>query len=309
MRGAVKRTMKMKLISICIAASLFATAGALADEDKGLGRSTPDWYTPELHRQVQSAGPQGVPIPSGVEFNFVGFTGIRPGAWMISPNWCTMNFVFNATGTLGSGPYYIGTAKHCVQEQDGSLQTDPAENVIGKEVVLVVAMAPGEVARVMRVGTVSHATAGNGSIGNDFALVQIDSALEPYISPSTAIIGGPTSVFSGKTLEPVKMVGHGLVVGTGGNARAGVISAYNESIRKGYGYGMVTPVVNGDSGAPVITASGGAVGNATQIAYNANFFPGISYGTRVTMVESTWGLKVVTCASATPWPLRGCPTL
>src|SRR5258705_9845619 len=61
-----------------------------------LRAARPKWYTAALDRQVLGAvgtpvtAPQDAPLPSEV--------GIRPGAWMISPHGCTMNFIFQSGG-------------------------------------------------------------------------------------------------------------------------------------------------------------------------------------------------------------------
>src|SRR5687767_10168186 len=68
---------------------------------KELKAPQPDWYTPQLHRQIIAAGAEGVPIPADADIPASGlaFTGIRPGAWMFAPSWCTMNFIFGGTST------------------------------------------------------------------------------------------------------------------------------------------------------------------------------------------------------------------
>ena len=52
---------------------------------------------------VPVAAPNDAPLPSEI--------GIRPGAWMLSPSGCTMNFIFTR-----NGQYAIGTAGHCVDK-------------------------------------------------------------------------------------------------------------------------------------------------------------------------------------------------
>lgn len=54
--------------------------------------------------QSSVAAPVQAPLPSTV--------GIRPGAWMIAPAGCMMNFVFQKGGS-----YAIGTAGHCVERR------------------------------------------------------------------------------------------------------------------------------------------------------------------------------------------------
>ena len=165
-----------------------------------LKAETPDWYTDELHQQVLSAGSEGVPVPAsaGPEFSSLAFTGIRPGAWMFSPAWCTMNFVFGS-----EGDYYIGTAGHCAS--------------VGDEVVLIA--APGV---LMNIG-VTVKSYDNG-IGQDFALVDIYDEMQEFVNPSMSYWAGPTGTAQPVVGDAVVHSGHGLVIGTGGTPRVGVVT-------------------------------------------------------------------------------------
>lgn len=307
-------------VIVAIALSVLQSASGISTTDPSSGslvRSSPSWYDSALATSVLAAGPGGLPGPSAELDPKLTYSGVRPGIWIISPNWCTANFIFSRTGGMDGGPYYIGTAKHCVQAQlplDPNKPTevtrfDPNENVIGKDVVMLVDR--NGVPTQLRVGRVAYATSGADQIGNDYALVEIDPSLYGSISPSIAVIGGPTSVYStpssGALLQPdpAFMFGHGLVLGTGGTARAGAVTSFNAS--RPYGYGAVITAISGDSGAPLRTASGAAVGNITNVGTNSAFSPGIAFGTRVSLVTDLWGLHVVTCTSALPWPQPGCP--
>lgn len=237
----------------------------------------------------------------------VAFTGIRPGSWMASPSWCTMNFIFNATGRLeDGGPFYIGTAKHCV----GS--ADPR----GRSVVLQLMLGGSEPVNV-EIGTVSHATKGATQPDRDWALVRIKPELEGLISPSMAIIGGPTSVYEdGSFDEPAVFTGNGLGIGTGGTPRLGRLTCSCPTDSP-YAWGGTFTVIGGDSGSGIRTIDGAAVGLASwdAVAWYTMSRGQIPpdgttlLGPRVTYVRDAWGLEVVTCASAAPWPGVGCPPL
>ncbi|MEO7818077.1 MAG: hypothetical protein ABIS18_02895, partial [Actinomycetota bacterium] len=86
-----------------------ATKTAVAGDLVELMAPTPAWFTPELQELVKANGvaaaPADAPLPGEV--------GIRPGSWMLSPNWCTMNYVFQNGSRLG-----IGTAGHCAKNGD-----------------------------------------------------------------------------------------------------------------------------------------------------------------------------------------------
>lgn len=214
----------------------------------------PAWYTPELAARVDAANgdpiaaPNNAPLPSEV--------GIRPGAWMVSPSGCTMNFIFKKDGV-----YAIGTAGHCVDK-------------IGQEVVLLT-LAPGNKNPVLvEVGKVlKHHDNG---IGDDFALVSIRPKLQPQVSPTTALIGGPCGRYAGFGPETVAHIGHGLAIGTGGTPRAGVALTWFKN-----SYGWDGAAIFGDSGSPVRVTDLNAAGNLTHLVVNNGFLPSFIAGTRI----------------------------
>lgn len=214
----------------------------------------PGWYTPELAARVDAANgepvaaPNDAPLPSEV--------GIRPGAWMISPYGCTMNFIFKQAGV-----YAIGTAGHCVDK-------------LGQEVVLMTLAPGGENPVLVEVGEVLRRH--DNGIGDDFALVSIRPGLQPQVSPTTALIGGPCGRYSGFGPETVTHVGHGLVIGTGGTPRAGAALTWFEN-----SYGWDGAAIFGDSGSPVRVTDLKAAGNLTHLVVNRNFLPSFIAGTRI----------------------------
>jgi hypothetical protein len=245
-----------------------------------LKAETPDWYTPELHKRVLAAGARGrsVPIPEGAEVpqSALAFTGIRPGSWMLTPAWCTMNFVFGSPGS-----YSIGTAGHC-----GS---------VGDEVVIV--GAPGV---LMNIGTIARST--DGGIGNDFALVNIDAAWQDATNPSMAYFAGPTGSKSPAFGDPVVHAGHGLGVGTGGTPRAGIVTYGAGPGDAGEAYGWDGVANLGDSGSAVRHATGPAVGNLTHLVVGTQYLPAYIAGTTITRMVSMAGKPLAT-ASLVPDPL------
>jgi hypothetical protein len=256
-----------------------AVQTALPDSGKAvpLAAPTPDWYTAELHAQVLAAGVEGVPLPEGVELpeSALLFTGIRPGSWMIAPAWCTMNFVFagggngrgNGRGNGGNGSgLAIGTAGHCTDVRD--------------EVVLV--MAPGV---LVYIGDTTKSV--DGGVGNDFALVAIRSEVADLVNPSMAIVAGPTGTGDPQHGDAMTHVGHGVVIGTGGTPRAGVVGH-----RDGDVYGWAGAALFGDSGSPVRDVLGEASGNLTHLVA----------GTTAERMEQVAGMRIAT-ASLVPDPL------
>ena len=253
-----------------------------------LSAPAPNWYTPALHRRVLAAGAQGVPIPAEADIpaSALAWTGIRPGAWMFFPSWCTMNFIFHGatsttstkgggkktTGGGGGSGWYIGTAGHCAE--------------VGDEVTLIA--APGV---LMNIGKTVKSY--NDDVGRDFALVEIYPEMVKYINPSMAIIGGPTGVKQPAIGDPIMHVGHGLGVGTGGTPRAGVVTYVGNGDQQAdtaYGWdGAATP---GDSGSGVRHASGGAVGNLTHLVVGTEYLPAFIAGTSAPYMERLAGVPI-----------------
>ena len=250
----------------------------------------PAWLTDELQARVVAAGAQGLPVPDGVEIPASGlaFTGIRPGAWMLSPAGCTMNFVF---GTPGN--YTIGTAGHCTERA-------------GEEVILVVVGPLSPTPVLVHIGNTISTTGDNGP-GNDFALVSIFPALQSWVSPSMAHWGGPTAVHTGGAATPLVHSGHGLVIGTGGTPRAAMGLYYDVRSGRETAY-WAGATIFGDSGSAIETLYGHAYANITHIVVDLNFPGANSAGTKMSRIlQLTGGRPLATCASRTPWPLTGCP--
>lgn len=267
---------------VCAAAATTSTAapapasGGVAGRDvRTLAGPVPEWYTPALHARVVAAGERGesVPLPPGAEVpaSALAFTGIRPGSWMVFPAWCTMNFVFGSPSD-----YFIGTAGHCAQTG---------------ETVTVVA-APGV---LMSVGSTVKSV--DQGVGNDFALVDVRPAMERHVSPSIAVVGGPTGSRAPALRDVVVHVGHGVGVGAGGTARAGVVTWVDAPA-----YGWDGAAAPGDSGSPVRLATGPAVGNLTHLVVGTRYLPAVIAGTGINRILTIAG-KPLALAGLIPEPL------
>jgi hypothetical protein len=242
-----------------------------------LSAPKPSWYTADLARRVHAAGRAGVPIPEGADIPASGlaFTGIRPGAWMLSPSGCTMNFVFGSGTDL-----YIGTAGHCAN--------------VGDRVTLIA--LPGV---LMEIGTtvISH----NNDIGDDFALVKIDQSMIDLVNPSMTHWGGPTSNGQPAIGDAVVHSGHGLVIGTGGTPRAGVVT-YTGPGDGGDAFGWDGAAAPGDSGSAVRNVTGAAAGDLTHLVVGTDYLPAFIAGTTATRMQAIAGRPLAT-ASLVPDPL------
>lgn len=279
----------MKIARLVFVASLVAALAAPAVgtsapalEAIPLKAAAPAWYTPELHARVMAAGPKGVTLPSSIDIQMssLAFLGIRPGQLIIVGGaMCSSNFVFRSGAN-----YAIGTAGHCGK--------------VGDPVSMV--FAPRVIANI---GKIIKSVSADGlkGIGNDFALISINPALNGQVSPSMAHWGGPNGIYKdpGAPLI-VKHSGHGLVVGTGGTPRLGAGLTYTSS--RWTFIGVISP---GDSGSGAISGKGGAVGNITHLFVGGGGIQ-TAAGTSITRILQIAGLPLATCPQL-PWPLYGCP--
>lgn len=168
------------------------------------------------------------------------YAPIQPGAQMVEPAGCTMNYVYEDQ----FGTTYIGTAGHCVGFREG-------EEVELADVGLI-----GEVVWVPSRRT-----------GADFALVEIDPALLDQVSPALRHWGGPTGVLRQEEFLPgIPMVQYGYGIGFGftepTRARAGFLELFSETTCH---YRADVPAIFGDSGSATMTADGRAVGVVTNL--------------------------------------------
>lgn len=281
------------LLSLATLPSQATTASVAAPRVVEMKAPRPAWFTAELEQKVAAAGTRGVPLPEGAvnEIPRTGllFTGIRPGTWMLSPAGCTLNYVFTTSGGAfhTNQTLYIGTAGHCV----GRGQS-----------VTAVAIGPGTSQPVLvNIGTAVVSV--NGGVGNDYALIQIRPQFNSWVSPAMAHWGGPTGVYTSNSITGVVHSGHGIVLGTGGTPRAGVLLASDNNARYWDG-----PTIFGDSGSAINTASGLALADITHLViFGPNLT--ISAGTRIEKIIAGVGKPLGVCGRAVPWALPGCPPL
>lgn len=170
-------------------------------------------------------------------------TPIRPGARLVAPYDCTLNFVFrDAEGRL-----YVGTAGHCT-------------DAVGQRVSARGAPDMGEV--------VYRRAPGNA----DFALLRIDVEDERLVSPRVCGIGGPTGVAPEVVANGTKAHLYGQAYGVreafAARGRDGVLTDWRADVWKG-----VFASSTGDSGAPVLLATGEAAGHLTMLQGGFAVFP------------------------------------
>lgn len=187
---------------------------------------------------------------------------IHPGVQTVSPTGqCTANFIFtNGTDVL------IGQAAHCTGNAQATstngCEQDPEPQPIGTEVQIEGATQPGTLIysswnTMLASGEGDEATCSF----NDFALVKIDPADIGRVNPSLPAWGGPAGTGTSAVGEQVYAYGNsGLRFGVNElNPKTGMTVNVHPS---GWSYDVytATPGIPGDSGSPVLNASGAALG-------------------------------------------------
>jgi hypothetical protein len=290
------------LATVVVCGALLAGAAGANAEGKltTLPQPRPAWLTDKLEAKIVAAGTKGVEVTfqqgTAVEPNCLGtappyagtdgvsVNAVSAGTCMVSPNGCTMNFVFT-DGTSN----YIGTAGHCTAGGNTVIaqiatRVDPTNTVV----------------TLAAIGTV--VSSWNNGIGKDFALVRIDPGFK--VVPAMAGALGPTGVFCGDPVgQPVMHYGHGYIFFVEqGNAKFGEVVpdlTLLVPFTSPEGFNWVGYGLPGDSGSGVMNDAGLAVGDLTHgISVAGLPVPGLSFGTDMTQIFSLIGssYQLVTAA-------------
>lgn len=187
-------------------------------------------------------------IPTAAPFATGSCGGVRPGALVEVPDgFCTMNFAFKGP----HGARYIGTAGHCVL----------GENQNGERVFTRSDGPPAKDAEGNRIGKFAYRnlqTNGN----EDFALIRLKKGLEP--NPQMCNFGGPTGINDDSSgAQTLNYYGNGLAIGEVLPARTFYTTSLQNK-RRVIANGVATP---GDSGGPVTTSDGRALGLLVAVGY------------------------------------------
>ena len=259
------------------------TCSAFAASIGTLQQSRPAWLTSSLEAEIVASGTRGVEVPLAqpdAEVNAgclgtappaagtdgVSVTAVSAGACMVSPNGCTMSFVFT-DGTSS----YIGTAGHCVSTGQ-TVIAQIGTRVDPTDTVLVTLAAIG-----------TAVSSWNNGIGKDFALVKINPEFK--VVPGMAGALGPTGVFCGDPVaQPVMHYGLGYIffVEQGDPKFGEVVPDLTLLVpfTTPNGFNWVGYGLPGDSGSGVMNAAGLAVGDLTHgIGVAGLPVPGLSFGT------------------------------
>ena len=164
--------------------------------------------------------------------------GVRPGALVETPvGFCSFNFLFHGS----DGGRYMGTAGHCVLEDDDERTWATGSGPIAQD-------ADGN-----RVGEFAYAVLGGEK---DFALIRLDAGVAA--SPQMCHFGGPTHLNGANPTETVVLNHYGQGVGVSAvlPARSALAFGMPDDDHV-FAEGAVAP---GDSGSGIQSDDGGAVG-------------------------------------------------
>ncbi|HET7682215.1 MAG TPA: trypsin-like peptidase domain-containing protein [Marmoricola sp.] len=198
-------------------------------------------------------------------------TKIGPGVQMITQGaQCTANFVFRD----GSGRTYVGYAAHCAgkgSSSDTNGCTTPSYRMGTRVTFVTGANLLGE-GQVLGHGRLAYSswtamkrahTTGAACLYNDFALVRVDAASLPRVSPTVPQFGGPTGLAG--------LPAPGTEVYTlGSSSLRGSTQAKSGTVQTRSPWTMSvftpSPGVPGDSGSGFLDARGRAVGVLSTLA-------------------------------------------
>lgn len=176
---------------------------------------------------------------------------IRPGV-KIADGTCTANFVFSSPD---NATLYIGTASHCV----GGMSTGDRVTIAGEGAgTLVYCSWQIE----MEADACPEDSTTESDPDNDFALVEIHDSRRGTVHPAVLGFGGPTDLaVSGQVSTGDRVLTYGNTPlrdpASAHDPREGVVTTSGDWTTTAY---FATPSVFGDSGSPVLTADGQALG-------------------------------------------------
>ena len=239
------------LLALTLSLALAAPAGA-APRGLGVAREDPG---------VTLGGAECdlIPVPAAPTATFDGITpcpGVRPGAALLTDaGLCSFNFLFSGS----DGGRYMGTAGHCtlLDPMTGAVAGggESAEEVYPPGAGPVAMNGTGD-----RIGEFAYAVL---SDPKDFALVRLDPDVEA--DPQMCHFGGPTGINADRppVTQPtiLHQYGQGIVIGSVMPARSLVALGMPDPDHV-FAQGIVLP---GDSGSPVTSADGRAVGVAVTV--------------------------------------------
>lgn len=211
-----------------------------------------------------------IPIVGDIPVGISACPGVRPGASIDTASAagggrCTLNFLFNGS----DGNRYAATAAHCVPGYyDLGVGTSPT--LSGEQTW------PGSAGPEVRertglpIGNFAYAFLGSAAQQPfDFALIRLNTYGTSVSDPQMCHFGGPTSLNSDISTDTsiFRHYGQGAGVGMSLPARTAVSILGMPDAEHVFVQGVA---ISGDSGSPIISQDGRAVGVITTVGFKAN---------------------------------------
>jgi hypothetical protein len=190
---------------------------------------------------------------------------------------CSLNFLFTAT----DGRRYIGTAGHCIIDENGGGSRERSW-----------APGTGPVATDAGGSRIGEFAYGVLSDPRDISLIRLDAGVDA--SPQMCHFGGPTGLNGDRSSGPVLLqhYGNGLVAGSAVPARTALALSMPDADAV-WAIGLATP---GDSGSGIISADGRAVGVVVALGAATGADPGnvaiTRLGPQVARAEEVLGISL-----------------
>ena len=196
------------------------------------------------------------PTPQGADL-ITAPTYLQPGEAVSTPaGSCTMNFVYNGTGSK-AGRVFIGTAAHCFTALGQSASAAGIANF-------------GSVVYMGDYNGLNTGDFSNGIPGTqvDFALIEVNAAHYGKVKGEVKGHPGlPTALKVHSTVrlgDVFKFSGYGLGFFATKPTREMRVGVY--TLGAGSNWNAAAPILSGDSGGPVLHFDGKAVGVATHVS-------------------------------------------
>lgn len=174
-----------------------------------------------------------------------GCSSVQPGAGIeVAAVPCSAGFLFYGP----AGIHLLSTAGHCVLSE-GKTATRAGDRIWSPTKGPEVRLAGGGPV----IGRVTYATHVDGE--SDFALIQ----LLPRVVPKPQLIGGTAASSVGTAVhvgDHVRLAGHGTGVSFIAPNREGLVSGASQPVT----FALTIPAVPGDSGGPIVSDRGAALG-------------------------------------------------
>lgn len=224
---------------VLVAAASFAGCLGQTTDNGGLAPET-NTTAPPSDRNLTWASPREATVRPGVD---------------IADGGCTANFIFRSSDNRS---VYIGTAAHCFNGPNNESRTG-----LNETVMIAGGQAKGRLSFVGYRPTGPYGSGQPDNASHDFALVEVAASDRQDIYPGMYAYGGPTGLASDVAVgDTVRTFGNSTFRddADGLDGRNGTVTDARLQDDGEVRALFRPPSVPGDSGSPVVTADGRAVG-------------------------------------------------